>query len=283
MRNRLKPLRLSQLDVENFASPSLHSNCDRVYQLLNVILSVIISDLLPPTDTECDDSTPPSVSPSTLPSEPSKKPRPHIDITLKVIALAIFQILPGNHEERYTEVEKQTDIKKEALREIRKKTKNRNYDFKTDGLRILSEYLINASRSGRPNTVCNPDIKRQVIEIVTKDRNSREKSAKIIELEIIPTISRQSVCRLMYKLNFKKVKKIIKSGLNNAQKERRLKFCCKYRDWTLEDWKKVIFSDETSVIVGQKRGSYKVWRRPDEAQIKIITRMRWKGFMEFIF
>ena len=147
LRNRLKPLRLSQLGVENFASPSLHSNCDRVYQLLNVILSAIMSDLLPPPDTECDTSTPPSVSLSTLPSEPSKKPRPYIDITLKAIALTIFQILPGNHEERYTEVEKQTGVKKEALREIRKKAKGRDYDFKTDGLRILSEHLVDASRS----------------------------------------------------------------------------------------------------------------------------------------
>ena len=209
-----------------------------------------MSDLLSPPDTEYNNSTPPSVSPSTLPSEPSKKPRPYIDITLKAIALAIFQILPGNHEERYTEVEKQTGVKKEALREIRKKVKGRDYNFKIDGLRILSEYFVDAPRSGRPNTTCNPDIERQVIEIVTKNRNSREKSAKIIGLEIIFIISRQSVCRLMYKLNFKKIKKTTKPDFNNVQKERRLKFYRKYRDWTLEDWKKVIFSDETSVVVG---------------------------------
>jgi len=155
-------------------------------------------------------------------------------------------------------------VKKKALREIRKKVKGRDYNFKIDGLRILSEHLVDAPRSGRPNTACNPDTERQVIEIVTKDRNGREKSAEVIGLEIVSVISRQSVCRLMYKLNFKKVKKIIKSGFNDAQKERRLKFCRKYRDWILEDWKKIIFSDETSVIVGQRRESYKVWRRPDK-------------------
>jgi len=50
---------------------------------------------------------------------------------------------------------------------------------------------------------------------VTKNRNDREKSAEVIGLEIVFTISRQLVCRLMYKLNFKKIKKIIKSDLNN--------------------------------------------------------------------
>ncbi len=116
-----------------------------------------------------------------------------------------------------------------------------------------------------------------------KDRNGREKSAEVIGLEIVFAISRQSLCRLMYRLNFKKVKKSTKTGFNDVQKERRLKFCRKYRDWTLEDWKKVIFSDETSVVVGLRRGSYKVWRKPDEAQIEVVTRMRWKGFMEFMF
>ncbi len=121
-------------------------------------------------------------------------------------------------------------MKKKALREIRKKVKGRDYDFKINGLRILSEHLVDAPRSGRPNTTCNPDIERQVIEIVTKNRNGREKSAEVIGLEIVFIISRQSVCRLMYKLNFKKIKKITKPDLNNAQKERRLKFCRKYRD-----------------------------------------------------
>ncbi len=128
-----------------------------------------MSDLLSPPDIEYDNSIFLFVSSSTLPSEPSKKPRLYIDITLKVIALIIFQILPGNHEERYTEIEKQTDVKKKVLREIRKKVKGRDYDFKTDSLRILFEYFINVSRSGRSNIACNPDTKRQVIEIVTKD------------------------------------------------------------------------------------------------------------------
>ncbi len=51
-------------------------------------------------------------------------------------------------------------MKKEALREIRKKVKDRDYNFKIDGLRILSEYFIDAPRSGRSNIICNPDTER---------------------------------------------------------------------------------------------------------------------------
>jgi len=33
-----------------------------------------------------------------------------------------------------------------------------------------------------------------------------------------------------------------------------------HQDWSLEDWKKVVWSDETSVILGHRRGGVRVWR-----------------------
>jgi hypothetical protein len=119
--------------------------------------------------------------------------------------------------------------------------------------------------------------------IVTKDRNGREKSGEVIVSEVVSPVSRQSVHRMLKKLGFKKVKKTIKPGLNDAQKAKRLEFCRKYQHWTLEDWKKVIWSDETSVIAGMRRGSYKVWRQVGESQLPEVTRMRWKSYMKFMF
>lgn len=37
--------------------------------------------------------------------------------------------------------------------------------------------------------------------------------------------------------------------LTNPQKRKRYEWACKYRSWTSEDWKKVIFSDETTIEV----------------------------------
>ena len=45
----------------------------------------------------------------------------------------------------------------------------------------------------------------------------------------------------------------------------------------------MIWSDETAVIAGLRRGSYKVWRQPHESQLPEVTRMRWKSYMEFMF
>jgi len=212
-------------------------------------------------------SPPSSVSPGSALAPFNVQDSRYIDITLRAIALSLFQTLPGTNEEKYKEVEEKDGVKKDALRKIRKKAKGCGYNFDTDGLRILFHHLVDKARSGRSRTACNPETEKQVIEIVTKDRNGREKSAEIIVSEMVPPISRQSVCRIMKKLGFKKVKKTTKLGLNDAQKANRLVFCCKYQYWTLEDWKKVIWSDETSVVIGVRRGSYKIWRRSDESVI----------------
>ena len=74
-----------------------------------------------------------------------------------------------------------------------------------------------------------------------------------------------------------------KLGLNIEQRRARLAFYIRYRDWTLEDWKKVIWSDETSVVLGARRGSTRIWRKSDEAFEKLVIRNRWKGYLEFMF
>jgi hypothetical protein len=63
----------------------------------------------------------------------------------------------------------------------------------------------------------------------------------------------------------------------------RLQFCLDHADWTLEDWKNVIFSDETSVVQGHRRGSIRCWRTPEESLEKTVIRERWKGYSEFMF
>ena len=139
------------------------------------------------------------------------------------------------------------------LTRIAKEAKARGYDPITNPGRVLMEYVIEAPRSGRPNGAVNEVNERKCIEIVLRDRNGREKSAEVIGMKL--GISRQSVCRIMRRAGYKKVKSTTKPALNEKQKEKRLAFARKYQHWTLEDWKNVIWSDETSVILGQRRGS----------------------------
>lgn len=62
-----------------------------------------------------------------------------------------------------------------------------------------------------------------------------------------------------------------------------LQFAKDHEHWTLEDWKRVIWSDETSVVIGHRRGGWRLWRRPDEAFVYSCIRPRWAGYMEFMW
>lgn len=63
----------------------------------------------------------------------------------------------------------------------------------------------------------------------------------------------------------------------------RLKFCRDHAHWTLEDWKNVIWLDETSVVLNHHRGGYRIWRAMDERFVKSCICSRWKGYSEFMF
>ena len=50
--------------------------------------------------------------------------------------------------------------------------------------------------------------------------------------------------------------------LTKAMKKKRLDFCRKYKDWTSEQWQKVMFSDESTFRL--VRGNSKIVRRPSD-------------------
>lgn len=95
--------------------------------------------------------------------------------------------------------------------------------------------------------------------------------------------SRTSVWRFLRANGFRNVKLSAKPGLNKAQRMRRLEFAISVRDWTIEDWKKVVWSDETSVVLGAVRGKRRLWRRVWEKNNPHCKFVRWKGNMSFMF
>jgi hypothetical protein len=143
--------------------------------------------------------------------------------------LTLFYTIPGTVKERYTEIEKQIEIYPRIQKKIRRKAKKREFNSEIDRYQIRSEYFINVPKSEKSISAVNPENEKQVIEIITKDRNEREKSAKIIDSKMISAISRQSVCRILYKAGFKKVKKSTKPNFNKVQKQKRFRFYRKYQ------------------------------------------------------
>jgi transposase len=66
-------------------------------------------------------------------------------------------------------------------------------------------------------------------------------------------------------------------------KEARLRFCQEHKDWTLEDWKNVIWTDETLVCLSHRRGGVRVWRTKADKYDPTVVRPRWHGASEFMF
>jgi transposase len=146
-------------------------------------------------------------------------------------------------------------------------------------------HISDAPRSGRPP--CSPVIRAKVLEVLLQNSWHREWSCHKIHLEVEKTpglkVSAKSVYNILRSEGYSPCKTTVKPGLNKAQKKERLNWCLDHKDWTLEDWKNVIWTDETSVQLNAQRGGRRVWRKPSEANDLQVTRRRWKGFQEFMW
>src|SRR6266480_820751 len=88
---------------------------------------------------------------------------------------------------------------------------------------------------------------------------------------------------ILKKAVYKKTKPTRKPGLTEKMKKARLKFCLQYIDKPDEWWHSLVWTDETSIILGHRRGGYRVWRKSNKRVTKSYIRLRWKGYSEFMF
>ena len=77
-------------------------------------------------------------------------------------------------------------------------------------------------------------------------------------------IGYSSVTSLMRSLKLDSMKKIKKSLLKLVNQKKRLSWAKKHRDWTVEDWKRVIYSNETKVNRWGLDGAQITWKHRDD-------------------
>lgn len=183
-----------------------------------------------------------------------------------------------------TEIISITGISKPSIYSIRKTAIARGYNPQ-ESRKLLIAYVTDAPRSGRPPKATT-EVKEQVKQTITKNSTSRQMSTQAIANKVLETsvhISAKTVWNILHLLGYSACKPTYKPGLTHEAKAARLRWCIEHKDWTLEDWKNVIWSDETSVTMGGQRGRIRVWRMTSEAYDKHCIRRRWKGFKEFMF
>ena len=207
---------------------------------------------------------------------------PNTDIATRALVVALKSPIGGKTTPQISAF---TGLPAYQVNRIYARACQRGFDPNQIPLVIKDEWLEDAPRTGRPTkqTPTNIDL---ILSKVRRDRYGREKTVADLAGDLSQLgidISASTVHRILRKAGFRKTKPTRKPGLTKKMKEDRLRWCLEHKDWTLEDWKNVIWSDETSVVLNHRRGGYRVWRKSDEAFVRSCIRERWKGYSEFMF
>ncbi|EIE88584.1 hypothetical protein RO3G_13295 [Rhizopus delemar RA 99-880] len=130
------------------------------------------------------------------------------------------------------DISRTTGVSKWTINRIRKKEKN----------------IKARNRGGRPVVV--KKITNAIIRLKFRQGLLRTASdAQLFLRSLGYSISKQSVRRLLRKIGFKSGIKKYKPFISYTNQKKRLKWCRDKTSWTVEDWKSVIFSDETKINV----------------------------------
>ena len=163
-------------------------------------------------------------------------------------------------------------ISKAQINRLRRKAKMRGWSERQDDVLRL-EHVRDEARPGRPRKD-TPEQVEKLQTIVEHDAAGRHASLEELAYEM--GTSSSTLSRQLKQLGYKKVKKTTKPGLTEAMRRSRLNWCLEHQHWTIEDWKKVIFTDETSIVLGQQRGRRRIWRKPSQLWDEDIVKPRFK-------
>ena len=120
------------------------------------------------------------------------------------------------------------------------------------------------NKGGRPSKLSAADQRRIISKITTGQFDNAVQAAQFINNIISEPVNPQTVRNSVKKADFRAVIKAKKPLLTAAHRKKRLYIAEKYRNYTVEDWKKVIWSDETKINRFGSDGHQFVWKKRGE-------------------
>jgi transposase len=118
--------------------------------------------------------------------------------------------------------------------------------------------------TGRPRKITPQDIRRLVRFVTTAKVDNACQLKQLTGLDVTPQTIRNSLKREGMEAIVKAKKPLLKKRHLKA----RLTFAHKYKDWTEEDWGRVIWSDETKINRFGSDGRVWVWKKKGEPRTK---------------
>jgi hypothetical protein len=129
--------------------------------------------------------------------------------------------------------------------------------------RVIKETLPEKEnvKLGHPSKLSSLDRRRIVSSITTGKADNAVQAAHLINPALTSPISAQTVYNVLKPASLKVVIKKKKPILSIKHRQRRLNFALKYKNWTVEDWTRVIWSDETKINRIGSDGRMYVWKK----------------------
>jgi len=130
-------------------------------------------------------------------------------------------------------------------------------------IRKISRPNIQNSAGGRPTKLTEVD-KRNLVRMIT---SGKADTATQLVRELKDTseteVSTTTIRRMLKEAGLKSITKKKKPRLLPSHIRQRLNFAIGHQHWTVEDWKRVIWSDETKINrIGASDGRKWAWKRP---------------------
>lgn len=132
---------------------------------------------------------------------------------------------------------------------------------------------IENNSGSRPKKL-SPYDQRAVSSLMATGKTSNTTQAtKNINNILSDLVSTQTIRNTLHNDNYRAYTKPKRPKLTAAQRRARLNFAQRYWHWTVEDWKKVIWSDECKINIYGSYGQHYVWKqKPEDFKEKDIHR-----------
>ena len=134
-----------------------------------------------------------------------------------------------------------------------------------DRVRAAARPDLPKPRAGRPAKLSAVD-KRWLVRMITSGKvDVATKLARELQNTIHKKVSAHTVRRALREAGMKSGAKPKKPRLSSHHIRQRMNFALRYKNWTAEDWKRVVWSDETKVNRVGSDGRKWVWKHPGSA------------------
>ena len=134
--------------------------------------------------------------------------------------------------------------------------------------RVIAQELPDLPRShgGRPKSLSSSDRRYITRQIYTGSCKNAAQIARKLNATLPHPISTQTVRNALKEQDLEAVTKVKKPKLTKTHQRKRLAWAQKYQHWTVDDWKHVIWSDETKILFYSSNGREWVWKKKGDSR-----------------